>query len=96
MNAPEGLFQPINIGNPGEYSIKQLAELAIELTGSKSELQYLPLPADDPTRRQPDITLARKHLSWEPKIPLREGLQTTIDWFKTIDTEQYRPPTPNF
>lgn len=96
MNAPEGLSQPINIGNPGEYSIKQLAELAIELTGSKSELQYLPLPADDPTRRQPDITLARKHLSWEPKIPLREGLQTTIDWFKTIDTEQYRPPTPNF
>ena len=54
------------------------------------------LPPDDPTRRQPDITLARKHLNWEPKVPLHEGLQKTIEWFKTIDLDSYRPPTPNF
>ncbi len=87
---------PINLGNPGEYSIKQLAEMIIELTGSQSQLVYQPLPADDPTRRQPDITLARKFLDWEPTVPLREGLEKTIAWFRTIDPEQYRPPTPNF
>ena len=68
----------------------------IEITGSKSQLVYRPLPQDDPTRRQPDITLAKKHFDWEPKIALREGLEKTIDWFKTIDPEQYRPPTPNY
>ncbi len=88
--------EPVNIGNPGEYTIRQLAEMTIELTGSKSKLVYLPLPADDPTRRRPDITKARKYLNWEPTIPLREGLQKTIDWFRTIDPEQYRPPTPNY
>ncbi len=87
---------PINMGNPGEFTIKELAELVIELTGSRSQLVYRPLPQDDPTRRQPDITLARKHLDWEPKVPLREGLQKTIDWFQTIDLAHYRPPTPNF
>ena len=96
MNSNEGLVFPINIGNPGEYTIKELAELTIELTGAKSKLVYQDLPADDPTRRQPDITLAKKHLGWEPTVPLREGLQKTIDWFKTIDPEQYRPPTPNY
>jgi UDP-glucuronate decarboxylase len=70
--------------------------MIVELTGSKSKLVYKPLPADDPTRRQPDITLAKKHLQWEPKIPLREGLTKTIAWFKTIDPEQFRPPTPNY
>jgi UDP-glucuronate decarboxylase len=87
---------PINIGNPGEYTIKQLAEAVIELTGAKSKLVYRPLPNDDPTRRQPDISLAKKHLGWEPKIPLREGLLKTIEWFRGIDSEQYRPPTPNY
>ncbi len=87
---------PINIGNPGEYTIKQLAEMTIELTGSKSKLVYLPLPSDDPTRRCPDISLAKKHLDWEPTIGLREGLIKTIAWFKSIDPEQYRPPTPNY
>ena len=97
MAAPDELAsQPINIGNPGEFTIKQLAELIIEITGSSSQLIHKPLPADDPTRRQPDITLARKHLNWEPTIPLREGLEKTIEWFKTIDTDAYRPPTPNF
>jgi UDP-glucuronate decarboxylase len=96
MNAPDEVVFPINMGNPGEYTIKELAEMIIELTGSQSKLVYKPLPADDPTRRRPDITLAKKHLQWEPKIPLREGLSKTIAWFKSIDPEQYRPPTPNY
>ena len=96
MNSRDDFIGPVNLGNPGEYTIKQLAELTIELTGSSSKLIYKPLPADDPTRRQPDITLAKKELQWEPKVPLREGLQKTIDWFKTIDPESYRPPTPNY
>jgi UDP-glucuronate decarboxylase len=97
MAGPDSLAsQPINIGNPGEFTIKQLAELIIEITGSGSRLVHRPLPADDPTRRQPDITLARKHLDWEPTVPLLEGLEKTIAWFKTIDVDAYRPPTPNF
>ncbi|MDG2184028.1 MAG: SDR family oxidoreductase [Mariniblastus sp.] len=96
MNAPDEVTGPINIGNPGEYTIKQLAEMVIEVTGSPSKLVYEPLPADDPTRRQPDISLAKKHLDWGPAVQLREGLQKTIDWFKTIDIDQYRPPTPNY
>ncbi|MEW4562129.1 UDP-glucuronic acid decarboxylase family protein [Bremerella sp. JC770] len=87
---------PINIGNPIEFSIKQLAELVVKLTGSKSEIIYTDLPADDPKQRQPDITLAKKHLSWEPTTQLEAGLKQTIDWFKSIDLSQYRPPTPNF
>ena len=87
---------PINVGNPKEFSIKQLAELVVKLTGSKSEIIYTDLPADDPKQRQPDITLARKYLGWEPTTQLEEGLKQTIDWFKSIDLSQYRPPTPNF
>ncbi|PQO41259.1 NAD-dependent dehydratase [Blastopirellula marina] len=87
---------PINIGNPKEFSIRQLAELVVKLTGSKSEIIYTDLPADDPKQRQPDITLARKHLAWEPTTQLEEGLKQTIDWFKSIQLSQYRPPTPNF
>ena len=96
MNGSDDFIGPVNMGNPGEYTIKQLAETVIELTESKSKLIYEDLPADDPTRRRPDITLAKKHLGWEPTIPLRDGLQRTIDWFKTIQIEDYRPPTPNF
>jgi UDP-glucuronate decarboxylase len=84
------------MGNPDEYTIKQLAETICELTGSGLKLIYQDLPPDDPTRRKPDITLAKQHLGWEPTIPLREGLQKTIEWFKTIHIEDYRPPTPNF
>lgn len=87
---------PVNIGNPGEFTIKELAEMVLEITGSKSKLIHNPLPQDDPTRRRPDITLAKKHLNWEPKITLREGLTKTIDWFKSIDLASYRPPTPNY
>jgi UDP-glucuronate decarboxylase len=75
---------PVNIGNPGEFTIKQLAELVIELTGSSSEISYLP-PADaDPKQRQPDISLAKEKLGWEPSIPLREGLEKTIAYFRKI------------
>jgi UDP-glucuronate decarboxylase len=90
---PEGIVGPVNIGNEGEFTIKQLAEQVIELTGSKSKLVYMPLPADDPTQRRPDLTLARKHLKWEPTIPLRDGLLKTIDHFRQVDLRQYRKPT---
>ncbi|MFU8829499.1 MAG: UDP-glucuronic acid decarboxylase family protein, partial [Phycisphaerales bacterium] len=90
MNNPDGFIGPVNIGNPGEFTIKQLAELVIELSGSSSKIQYGPAPQDDPQRRRPDITLAKQKLDWEPTIPLREGLQHTIDWFKSIDMSHYR------
>lgn len=96
MNGPDSFIGPVNLGNQGEFTVKELAELVIELTGSKSKLVFNPLPADDPARRRPDTTLAKKHLEWEPKVPLREGLKRTIDWFKSIDLSHYRPPTPNF
>ena len=73
---------PINIGNPVEFTMLELAELVLELTGSQSELVYEALPADDPMQRCPDITLARQLLKWEPKVDLREGLRHTIDWFQ--------------
>ena len=96
MNGPEDFHGPVNLGNPGEFTMLQLASLVLELTGSSSKLVFRPLPIDDPTQRQPDITLAKTRLHWEPKVPLREGLQRTIEWFRSIDTEQYRPPTPNY
>ncbi len=91
-----GFIGPVNIGNPGEFTIRELAELVIELTGAPSKLVTKPLPADDPTRRRPDITLAKSKLDWQPKIPLRDGLKRTIDWFRSIDLSNYRPPTPNY
>ncbi len=96
MNAPDELTGPVNLGNPDEFTVLELAELVLEMTGSKSKIVHRPLPQDDPTRRQPDITLARKHLSWQPTVPLREGLKKTIDWFRTIDLGHYRAPTPNY
>jgi len=74
---------PINIGNPGEFTMLQLAELTLKLTGSKSKIVHRPLPGDDPKQRRPDITLAKKHLGWEPSVPLEEGLTRTIAYFKT-------------
>jgi UDP-glucuronate decarboxylase len=87
---------PINLGNPGEFTMLELASLVIELTGSDSQLVMKPLPADDPTQRQPDITLAKSTLGWEPTIPLKEGLQKTIAWFSEQDLTQWTPPTPNW
>ena len=87
---------PVNIGNPDEFTIKELAEKVIALTGSKSKLTFEPLPADDPTRRRPDISLAKEKLGWNPSIKLDDGLKQTVDWFKTINLTDYRPPTPNY
>jgi len=72
---------PINIGNPNEFTIMQLAELIIELTNSKSKLEFTPLPSDDPKQRRPDISLARNQLNWEPTVELREGLEKSIPYF---------------
>ena len=87
MNADDSINMPINIGNPTEFTILQLAELVIELTGSKSKLIFQPLPQDDPMQRKPDASLAKKHLNWSPKVELREGLEKTIPYFETIVTE---------
>ncbi|QWR78379.1 UDP-glucuronic acid decarboxylase family protein [Candidatus Magnetomonas plexicatena] len=84
MNSPDDFTGPVNLGNPGEFTILELAEKIIQLTGSKSEIVYKPLPPDDPTQRQPDITLAKKVLNWEPGIPLEEGLVKTIAFFESL------------
>lgn len=84
MQTPKDFTGPVNLGNPGEFSMKELAELTLELTGSKSKLTYLPLPQDDPKQRQPDITVARERLGWEPKVLLREGLTHTIGYFDRL------------
>ncbi len=96
MSGPDDFIGPVNLGNPGEFTIRELAEMVQELTSTRSKLVFLPLPADDPVQRQPDITLARKRLDWEPTMPLREGLIKTIQWFRSIDISQYRPPTPHY
>jgi UDP-glucuronate decarboxylase len=96
MNGPDDCVGPINLGNPHEFTILELAKLVIELTGSRSKIVHTELPIDDPARRQPDITLAKEHLGWEPHTPLREGLENTIAWFRTIRWDEYRAPTPNF
>jgi UDP-glucuronate decarboxylase len=81
MASPESFTGPVNIGNPNEFTIMQLAEQVIKLTNSKSKIVRMPLPSDDPTQRQPNIELAKKMLDWEPKIQLKEGLIKTIDYF---------------
>ncbi len=81
MNTADQVTGPMNLGNPGEFTIKELAENIIDLTGSNSKLIYKPLPSDDPRQRKPDITLARETLGWEPQIRLREGLVRTIAYF---------------
>jgi UDP-glucuronate decarboxylase len=84
MNSPVEFTGPVNIGNPGEFTIKQLAEKIIELTGAKSKLIYKDLPSDDPLRRKPDISLAQKELNWNPTVSLETGLKKTIEYFSSI------------
>ncbi|MBE6372153.1 MAG: SDR family oxidoreductase [Lentisphaerae bacterium] len=84
MNTPDDVTGPVNIGNPGEFTIRQLAEQIIELTGSRSRIIFEPLPADDPKQRRPDIGKARELLQWEPTTPLREGLTRTIEYFDRL------------
>jgi UDP-glucuronate decarboxylase len=88
MEAEPGTPGPMNIGNPGEFTIRQLAELVIELTGSRSTLAFAPLPSDDPLQRRPDITMARELIDWEPKVQLEEGLKKTIAFFDGLLSRQ--------
>jgi UDP-glucuronate decarboxylase len=96
MNCDDGFTGPVNLGNPDEFTIQELADLTLELTKSKSRIVRRPLPPDDPVRRRPDITLASRHLNWRPTVTLREGLPRTIEWFRSIDLVRFRPPTPNY
>ena len=84
MNSRDGFTGPVNLGNPGEFTMKQLAQMVIELTGSSSKLVYMPLPSDDPTQRKPVIDLAERELSWKPAIKLEDGLKKTIEFFRTV------------
>ena len=82
IDSPPEFTGPVNIGNPGEFTMLELAEKVISIVGGKSRIVHMPLPSDDPKQRQPDITLARKQLSWEPKVTLEDGLRRTIEYFK--------------
>ncbi len=84
MDTPDELTGPMNLGNPDEFTIQQLAEEVISLTGSKSKIKYEPLPQDDPKQRCPDIALAQKQLRWQPTVPLRQGLKSTITYFQDL------------
>ncbi len=84
MDSPEGFTGPVNMGNPEEFTIRQLAETVIRMTGSRSRIIYRPLPQDDPVQRRPDIALAREKLGWEPRTPLSEGLEKTIAYFRKV------------
>jgi UDP-glucuronate decarboxylase len=84
MNTDDDFVGPVNLGNPDEFSMLELAEQIIKLTRSKSKLVYLPLPSDDPKQRKPDITLAREKLQWQPNVKLADGLSKTVDWFKSL------------
>jgi dTDP-glucose 4,6-dehydratase len=96
----EGIFRlyqrgdhlPTNVGNPGEYTIRQLAEIVVELTGTKAPIVHEPLPQDDPKQRKPDITKAREQLGWEPRVPVREGVARTIEYFRALDQAGRIPP----
>jgi len=89
----EEFLGPVNLGNPAEFSILELAELVILYTNSNSTITYCQLPEDDPLRRRPDITLAKQLLDWQPTISLEDGLQQTIGWYRDVDLTHYRPPT---
>ena len=82
MASERGFTGPVNLGNPGEFTIRELAEKVIDLTGSRSSLVFRPLPEDDPMQRQPDISLARERLGWAPKVQLDDGLRKTIAYFE--------------
>ncbi len=95
METDDSQYLPVNIGNPNEFTIKQLAEKVIELTGSSSHLNFEDLPEDDPLQRQPDITRAKGILDWSPTIELEQGLERTIAYFRSIDLADFRAPSPN-
>ena len=86
MNTPPDVVGPVNLGNPGEFTMLELAKLVLALTGSNSPIEEHPLPADDPARRQPDISRARQLLGWEPTVPLEEGLERTVGYFRQTNS----------
>mmetsp|Transcript_101431 Transcript_101431/g.286129 ORF Transcript_101431/g.286129 Transcript_101431/m.286129 type:complete len:405 (+) Transcript_101431:88-1302(+) len=90
----EDTVGPMNIGNPTEFTMKELAEIVIEVTGSKSNIVYMPLPSDDPKQRRPDISQAKDILDWQPKVQLREGIKKTAEYFRSLDLRQFSKPTP--
>ena len=85
MQTGDDFTGPVNLGNPTEFTILQLAEKIIELTGSHSKLRFMPLPGDDPRQRKPDISLAKRVLDWQPTVQLEEGLNKTIEYFKSLN-----------
>ncbi|MGD0283479.1 MAG: GDP-mannose 4,6-dehydratase, partial [Dissulfurispiraceae bacterium] len=89
MDSPDDFTGPVNLGNPVEFTIRELAEKVIAMTGSRSKVVYKPLPLDDPMQRQPDITVARKELGWHPEIQFEEGLERTINYFEKIVKSDY-------
>ncbi|MCC7406768.1 MAG: SDR family oxidoreductase [Phycisphaeraceae bacterium] len=93
MNGPDDFVGPVNLGNTDEFTIRQLAEMILEMMGSKAKIVSLPPVADDPTQRKPDIALAKSKLGWEPRVKLRDGLAKTIEYFRGLDLSQYRRPT---
>jgi UDP-glucuronate decarboxylase len=84
MASPDSFTGPVNLGNTGEITIKQMAEIVLDMTNSSAKLVFKPLPEDDPMQRQPDISLAKRELGWEPTIPLEDGLRKTIDYFMSL------------
>jgi UDP-glucuronate decarboxylase len=92
MGTPETVTGPVNLGNPGAFSIRELAETVIELTGSSSRIVHVPLPADDPRQRQPDISKAKELLDWNPSVQLRDGLRKTVAYFERL--LQGKPASP--
>jgi len=84
LMASDEFTGPVNLGNPGEFTVKELAEKTLQMIDPEAEITYMPLPADDPTKRKPDITVAKKNLGWEPTIVLDEGLKKTIEYFKSV------------
>ncbi len=90
MNAGPDVTGPINIGNPGEFTVRELAEMVVADTGSRSQIVYRPLPVDDPKQRRPDISVAKRELGWSPRIPLAQGLTQTIDYFDRLLAREYR------
>jgi UDP-glucuronate decarboxylase len=95
MNNDKEFIGPVNLGNPHEFTVLELAEMVIELTNSKSKLTAMPLPSDDPAQRKPDISVAEEKLGWKPRVALRDGLEKTIEYFSQLDLSQFRHPAEN-
>ena len=96
MEDETGFIGPVNLGNPNEFTIRELGELVWKTLGKEPKFVFKELPVDDPCRRRPDISLAKEKLGWEPKVQIEEGLRKTVEWFSSIDVADFRPPTPNY